>query len=136
MLKKEQESIGVMNTIIGKGTVLIGTLKVEQSVRVDGKIKGEVKATDTLVVGKSGELTDAKVNVKNAVVGGKIFGTIEASNRVVLENQATLLGDIKTRLLVIEEGATFSGNCNSGEQAQTSQSLKVAVDKPHLTPPA
>ncbi len=135
-MRKNQDSVGVMNTIIGKGSVLTGTLKVEQSVRIDGKIKGEIKATDTLVVGKSGELTDAKVKVKNAVVGGKIYGTIEAANRVILENQATLLGDIKTRLLVIEEGAIFSGNCSSGDQAQTAQSLKVASDKPPLSSPA
>ena len=136
MLKKSDNSIGVMNTIIGKGTVLNGTLKVEQSVRIDGKIKGEVNATETLVVGKTGELQEAKVRVKNAVIGGKLYGTVEASNRIILENQSVLLGDIKARLLVIEEGATFSGNCDSGDQAQKKATLKVASDHTSLSSPA
>lgn len=127
-MRKDQNSIGVVNTIIGKGTALTGMLKVDQSIRIDGQVKGEIRATDTLVVGKSGELMDAKVHVKNAVVGGKVYGTLEASNRVVLENQSILLGDLKTRLLVIEEGAVFTGNCTSGDKAQGTQGLKVASD--------
>ena len=127
-MRKDQNSIGVVNTIIGKGTALTGMLKVDQSIRIDGQVKGEIRATDTLVVGKSGELMEAKVHVKNAVVVGKVYGTLEASNRVVLENQSILLGDLKTRLLVIEEGAVFTGNCTSGDKAQGVQGLKVASD--------
>ena len=45
---------GDLNTIIGKGSVVEGTVKVQSSLRVDGRIKGQVSTTDSLVIGKEG----------------------------------------------------------------------------------
>jgi len=102
-----------INTIVGKGSVLEGNFKIENSIRVDGVVKGDLYASDTVVVGKEGFL-EASIKAKNVVVGGKVTGSIEASNKITLEVGSTVLGDIKTKLLVIEEGAVFKGKCDSG----------------------
>jgi len=116
-MAKHNESEGVMNTIIGKGTKIEGLMDVAQSIRIDGIFKGTISATDTLIVGASGELSDVTVKVKNAIIGGKIKGNIVASNKVTLESTSNLEGDLTAKLLVIEEGALFSGNCRSGEKS-------------------
>jgi cytoskeletal protein CcmA (bactofilin family) len=72
-----------------------------------------------LIVGSTGELTDVSINVKNAIIGGKIKGNVVASSRVTLESSSKLEGDLTTKLLIIEEGALFIGNCKSGDQSGT-----------------
>jgi cytoskeletal protein CcmA (bactofilin family) len=116
-MARNNEVEGAMNTIIGKGTSIEGSMSVTQSVRIDGSFKGTLNATDTLIVGATGELSDVSVSVKNAMLGGNIKGNITASNKVTLESTSRLEGDLTAKLLVIEEGALFSGNCKSGDTA-------------------
>jgi len=105
------EKSGDLNTIIGKGSAVDGTLKVQSSLRVDGRIKGQVSTTDSLVIGKDGEI-EGEIRVKNAIVGGKIKGKIFASGKVVLESKSSFYGELKTSKLVIDEGAIFEGVCS------------------------
>ncbi|MCG3120871.1 MAG: hypothetical protein ALAOOOJD_03766 [bacterium] len=105
------EKSGDLNTIIGKGSAVEGTVKVQSSLRVDGRIKGQVSTTDSLVIGKEGEI-EGEVRVKNAIVGGKIKGKIFASGKVVLEAKSSFYGELKTSKLVIDEGAIFEGVCS------------------------
>ena len=123
-MAKNHEPEGAMNTIVGKGTKIEGNMEVSQSIRIDGSFKGTLKASDTLIVGASGELTDVTINVKNAIIGGTIRGNVTASNKVTLESTSRLEGDLTAKLLVIEEGALFKGSCKSGEQ---SDSLKPGI---------
>jgi cytoskeletal protein CcmA (bactofilin family) len=82
---------------------------------VDGKIIGKVSCSDSLLVGKTGVL-EASVKVKKATVGGRVEGDIEASEVVVLEGNSTVIGNVTTKKLIIEEGAVFNGTCHmSGE---------------------
>ena len=115
-MAKNNDLEGAMNTIIGKGSKVEGKMDVAQSVRIDGSFMGSLNATDTLIVGKTGELSEVTINVKNAIIGGKIKGNITASSKVTLESSSRLEGDLTAKLLVIEEGSLFTGKCNSGEQ--------------------
>ncbi len=129
-MAKNNEPEGAMNTIIGKGTKIEGSMKVSQSIRIDGFFKGSLDASDTLIVGTTGELDEASINVKNAIVGGSIKGNIVASSKVTLESSSRLDGDLTAKLLVIEEGALFSGNCRSGEQVQVASPESLPEEKP------
>jgi len=108
---------GQMNTLIGNGTVIEGTLNVSSSMRVDGKVKGRINCSDTLLVGKTG-VVEASVKVKSATVGGRVEGDIEAQDVVILEGKSTVMGDVTTKKLIIEEGAVFNGTCRMGEEAE------------------
>ncbi|MFQ5750451.1 MAG: polymer-forming cytoskeletal protein [bacterium] len=105
---------GNLNTIIGKGSSFEGTLKVQSTLRVDGKVKGKVTTSDSLVVGKEGNL-DGDIAVRNAIIGGKLKGKLKASGKVVLEANSEFNGELKTSKLVIDEGAIFEGNCSMVE---------------------
>lgn len=114
MGKKDEDTIarsGDLNTIIGKGSSLEGNLKVENSLRVDGRIKGHVTTTDSLVIGKEGEI-EGEIIAKNAIIGGRVRGKISATGKVVLEAKAFFQGEMKTARLVIDDGAIFDGRCS------------------------
>lgn len=111
----EFDRSGDLNTIIGKGTLVEGDIKVQSSLRVDGRIKGRVTTSDSLVVGKEGEI-EGEVSVKNAVIGGKVQGKVHATGKVVLEANSRFNGELKTAKLVIDEGAVFEGVCSMGQE--------------------
>ena len=112
-----ERSSGELNTIIGRGSVIEGTLTVQSSLRVDGKIIGTVNVADSLIVGKDGEI-EGEVRVKNAVIGGRVKNKIIASGKVVLEAKSVVYGEVKTSRLVIDEGAVFEGRCMMSEEGK------------------
>ena len=115
MFDRDEERIGAeLNTTIGEGTVLKGDVKVEGSIQVDGEFDGTIDATDTLVIGENGKV-DGDATVANAVIGGRMYGNVFASGKIELQRGSQLLGDIKTRGLVIEDGVVFQGNCQMGD---------------------
>ncbi|HEY5133298.1 MAG TPA: polymer-forming cytoskeletal protein [Candidatus Krumholzibacteriaceae bacterium] len=114
MFGKEGEQLpgeGKMNSIIGKGCKITGTILVsEGTLRIDGDFEGTIQVPDTLVIGKDGRVK-AEIKVKSAVVGGTIIGNIDAKEKVELQAGSRVEGDIKTTRLVIDEGVFFEGNC-------------------------
>jgi cytoskeletal protein CcmA (bactofilin family) len=119
-LKMSANGKGI-NTVIGRGSVSEGRFRVETGVRVDGILKGELISSGTLIVGESGVI-EADVKVRDALVSGRIVGTLEAEDKVHLQAQAAFVGRIKTRTLIVEEGAIFKAECDAGGEIQVSES--------------
>ncbi len=111
----DNSRMGDLNTIIGKGTTIEGTVRVQSSLRLDGKINGQVLTTDSLIVGQNGEI-EGEVRTKNAVIGGFIKGQIFASGKVILEARSVVIGEVKTAKLAINDGARFEGHCVMSEE--------------------
>jgi len=117
-----------MNTIIGKDSVITGTIDIKGPLRVDGKVNGEVHCTDTVTVGDGGEL-EGEIKCKTASLSGKINGNIMASEKVELLAKSEITGDIKTKSLVIEQGAVFCGSCNMKEGTGTQNTYSSVAEK-------
>ncbi len=113
MSKKTTEAV---NTVVGKGSVLEGRFEVTDGIRVDGVLKGSLTSSGALVVGASGEVNAHPIRVKDAIVAGRIRGSIEASHLVKLEASAQMIGDITAKVLIIEEGAVLHGVCDAGSE--------------------
>jgi cytoskeletal protein CcmA (bactofilin family) len=105
---------GRINSILGKGCKFKGTIEVEGTLRIDSEFEGVVNCPETLVVGKTG-VVKAEVNVKNAIIGGKVIGNVTATNKIELQSGSHIEGDITTNRLVIDEGVFFEGSCKMGE---------------------
>jgi len=112
MIKRnDSEAEGLMNTLIGKDTVITGTVDVEGALRVDGTVKGKVICSDCVTVGTTG-LVEAEIESKEAIVAGHMHGNINATEKIELQANCEMDGDLRTKSLVIEQGAVFCGNCN------------------------
>lgn len=105
------EATGLMNTIIGKDTTITGTLDVKGALRVDGTCKGKIICSDCVTVGSSG-LVESDIESNSAIIAGHVIGNIFTSETVELQADCEMEGDLKTKSLVIEQGATFCGSCN------------------------
>ncbi|HHM23654.1 MAG TPA: polymer-forming cytoskeletal protein [Bacteroidetes bacterium] len=109
------DKMGDLNTLIGKGALFEGNLTVQHSLRIDGKLKGNIQSTDSIIIGKEGEV-EGEVHVKNAIIGGKVKGKVIATGKVTLESTAEFTGELRAAKLVIDEGAIFDGTSQMREK--------------------
>ena len=72
--KKRESIVGEINTLLGRGSEFEGKLTFEGTVRIDGKLKGEVFSEDTLVVGE-GATVEAEVEIGEIIIQGTVIGT-------------------------------------------------------------
>lgn len=111
MLKKNNETDGLMNTIIGQDTVINGTLDIKGALRVDGTVKGKIICSDCVTVGSTG-IVEAEIEADTAIIAGKMMGNVVTSEKIELQAKCEMEGDLRTKSLVIEQGAVFCGACN------------------------
>lgn len=100
-------------TVLAEGCNFTGKATIAGTLRVEGRAQGEVKATDTVVVGRTGRL-EANVVTNKAVFSGTYNGRVEAKDRVELQNGSRVEGDIVATNMVMEDGVLFRGNCQVG----------------------
>jgi len=98
-----------INTIIGKDTVFKGSINGKGLIRIDGEVEGDIANTGDVIIGENGK---AKVELKarNVTIAGLLEGSVDAEGKVELKNTGTAAGSLKTKKLMIEEGAVLSGN--------------------------
>lgn len=99
-----------VKAFLGEGTEFNGLLSFEGTVRIDGKFEGEVVSKDTLILGESAVM-NAEVSIGIIIVRGKIAGNIVASKKIEIRSDGEVIGNIKTPLLFVEEGAILDGKC-------------------------
>ncbi len=117
---------------LGEGTYLEGKIETKGSLRIDGSVKGAVKTADTLTIGSSGRV-EGEVEAQNAVVGGKVEGNISIQEKLILEANSTLVGNLKTKKLVIDEGAMFQGKSDMGVGSGSATSNRFVPPKKENT---
>ena len=100
-----------LNGFLDSGSNVTGELRFQTSFRVDGKFSGTVISEGELIVGQGGEV-DGDLRVGQVVISGKVSGSIRAGRRVHLSSSGTLLADIDTPVLIIDEGGFFQGRCS------------------------
>jgi cytoskeletal protein CcmA (bactofilin family) len=100
---------GVLS-LIGSGTVVEGKIVTDGSVRVDGRLVGDIASKANVTVGATGSV-EGTIHGTNISLAGKVKGTVSASEKLILEAKSQMRGDIRAQRLVVDEGAMFDGNC-------------------------
>jgi cytoskeletal protein CcmA (bactofilin family) len=86
-------------------------LTFEGVLHFDGYSIGNISSPEgTLVLTKRGRI-EADIDVGVAVINGSVTGDIKAAERVILDRDARVTGQIQTRLLSVRLGAVFDGDC-------------------------
>lgn len=97
-------------SIIGAGMQIQGDIVTDGTVRVEGKIKGTIRAGKAVVLGKEAEVV-GDIFTQDAVIGGRVTGTLVAESRLELQSTCVVDGSVRARAehLQLEEGARFNG---------------------------
>jgi cytoskeletal protein CcmA (bactofilin family) len=119
---------GGLSAFIDQGSEFEGKLSFKDTVRIDGRFRGEIVSENTLIVGESGEI-DACIRSQTIVISGQVDGDVIASSKVMLHKTARVNGNIETPSLMMEEGAWLNGQVkmSGGSDAKGGSNLK-AID--------
>jgi cytoskeletal protein CcmA (bactofilin family) len=129
------------DTLIGRTTTIQGNLIVRDSLRIDGKVLGNIESAAgckiTVAIGPTGEIT-GDISAHRVMVAGKVSGHIHAAERVEFQKDSVVQGDVSYGSIAVEHGAKLSGlilqnqnldNSVSGAQAaiQSAQTAKKSA---------
>ena len=106
------ESMERIETVIGPGTTVNGDLMLIDSVRIDGKVIGDIQASQsnraTVAIGPTGEVV-GHISAFRVIVAGKVEGNIAALERVELSHDCLVHGDISYSSINVQHGARLQG---------------------------
>ncbi len=119
-----ENSVSGVDTFLGAGSDFKGQIYTKGTVRIDGKIEGNVTSEEGVIIGDKGQVK-GNISGKTVVISGKVTGNATASKRLEISPTGQLLGDIRTPRLAIAEGVIFKGNCDMGLDRLESAELKL-----------
>ena len=110
MGKSDEYRSGRVSSVIGAKTVVEGTLKGYELLRIDGLVKGRVESDGKVIIGRGG-MVEGTVDAVEIYVGGTVNGELYASEKVEANPTGEIYGDICTKRLIVDDNAVFEGRC-------------------------
>jgi cytoskeletal protein CcmA (bactofilin family) len=99
---------GGLTAFIDQGSEFEGKLSFRDTVRIDGRFRGEIASENTLIIGESGEI-EATIRSNTVAISGTVEGDVHAAKKVVLHKTARVTGNVTSPSLIVEEGAVING---------------------------
>ena len=101
-------------SIIGPGLKVVGDCETDGTIRVEGTVEGAIRAGKAVVVGKDG-VVEGDIHTQDAVISGRVIGTLTAESRLELQVTCRIEGEVRARRMQLEEGAMLNGTVQMGE---------------------
>jgi cytoskeletal protein CcmA (bactofilin family) len=129
LLKKEKKEpgFGDIKAFLGEGTEFKGILTFEGTVRIDGKLEGEIISKDLLIVGETAFIA-AEIDVGRMINSGNIEGNIMARQRIEILPPGSVKGHIRTPNLILMEGGKFNGTCEMIPSESVAANIEVPLE--------
>lgn len=95
---------------LGASALVTGNVRAG-SCRIEGLVEGKVECAEELDLGKTGRLNGDVVVGKRINLAGQVYGNVTTSGGLRLAEGSQVTGNLRTRSLLIEEGAMLNGSC-------------------------
>ena len=115
-------------SLIGPGMTVVGDCDTDGTLRVEGRVEGTIRAGKAVVVGKDGEVA-GNIFTQDAVLAGRITGTIHAASRLEVQASARIDAEVRARRMQLEEGAEVNGTLAMGEKVVQEGSKGPALSR-------
>ena len=86
-----------------------GEIRSDEELVVDGEIEGTVESASVVTIGRNGKVR-ANIKAREVAIYGSVKGNIEALEKLAIRDHGSLVGDIKTAGISIDDGAYFKGS--------------------------
>ena len=123
---------------LGASLNVKGEISGNEDLHIDGSVEGLIQLDDRkLTVGASAKLT-ADVVAREVVVYGSVKGNLRARDRIEIKKDGSVVGDLTTARIMIEDGAYFKGSIEIDRTGASSESEaeKPAYSRATTNPPA
>ncbi len=94
---------------LGATLVVKGDISGSEDLQIDGTVEGSISLqSQRLTVGHTAHL-NSEIVAREVVVYGKVEGNLRVRDRVEIKKDSSVMGDITTARISIEDGAYFKG---------------------------
>ncbi len=111
MAKEVVNNIGAMYNALTNGSKIVGKIFADSDFRIDGEVEGTITCSGKVVIGQKGVLKGS-ISCTNAEIIGTVEGDIVVAETLSLRGTAVIIGDVKTKVLMVEPNAVFNGTCS------------------------
>lgn len=122
-------------SIIGPGMHIVGDCDTTDTIRIEGRIEGSVRAEKAVVVGEGGRV-NGDIQTQDAVIAGMVKGALDVDSRLELKETCVIDGEIRATRLKLDEGGVVTGTVSIGRReagaaaAGPAPAAPAAGDKP------
>ncbi len=102
-------------SIIGPGMHIVGDCDTTDTVRIEGRVEGSVRAEKAVVIGKGGHVT-GDIQTQDAVIAGTVRGALDVDSRLELQASCVIDGEIRATRLKLDEGGIVNGSVSIGRK--------------------
>jgi cytoskeletal protein CcmA (bactofilin family) len=107
---------------LGASLHVKGEITGNEDLAIDGSVEGLVQLEDRkLTIGASAKVT-ADVIAREVVVYGNVKGNLRARDRIEIKKDGSVVGDLTTARIMIEDGAYFKGSIEIDKAGEASDS--------------
>ena len=104
------EANGRSGASIGKAVRVIGDIYSEEDLYIDGEVQGSLDVKSArLTIGPHGT-AKSDIKAREVVIQGKVQGNVEAVQKLTIRKDGSLVGNIRTTGIIIEDDAYFKGS--------------------------
>ena len=116
-------------SMIGKSIKIKGEITASDPVYVYGTVEGLINApAHRVTIGKEG-MVKADISAREVVIMGEVCGNLDASERVEIRGEGSLMGDLSTSRIFIEEGAVLSGKIDVHKPSKKAEADASAAEE-------
>ena len=108
---------------LDQGTSVTGELQFSGTLRIDGEFHGSITTSDKLIIGERAQV-HADIKVGETEVYGKISGNVDSKKRIQIHATGRIQGEVRTPVLVIEEGGVLDGKSNMTGEGKSEELLE------------
>jgi cytoskeletal protein CcmA (bactofilin family) len=123
-----------LSAFIDRGSEFEGRLSFKDTVRIDGRVRGEIASESTLIVGETGEI-EATVRAETVVVSGCIHGDVFAPGRLIVHKMGRVEGNLEVGGLVVEEGGVIEGRLTMNRAQKGTSATVFTLHNPGMGAP-
>ncbi len=94
---------------IGPSMRIKGEIRSQEELLVDGEVEGSVESQSLITVGTHGKVK-ANIKAREVIIYGWVQGNVDALEKIAIRDKGSLVGDIRTAGISIDDGAYFKGS--------------------------
>jgi cytoskeletal protein CcmA (bactofilin family) len=115
--------------VIGSSMQIKGEIRSHEELVVDGEVEGILESASSITVGPNGKVK-ANIKAREVAIFGSVRGNVEVTEKLAIRDKGSLIGDIKTAGISIDDGAYFKGSIDIVRPEPARQPKPPTVNEP------
>lgn len=115
--------------VVGASMQIKGEIRSREELMVEGEVDGLIETQSGITIGPNGKVK-ANIKAREVAIFGAVRGNVEVAEKIAIREKGSLIGDIKTAGISIDDGAYFKGSIDIVRPEPRSQGKVTVLTEP------